>query len=189
MKKILSLIFIVMISALAIAEKGKDAVDSELNTGNPVVLVLGLENGDLISNYYMHTDIAERTGIKEDSIEAAYTSTLLSKLNENNKARLNFVPCEQPFSVATQESVNTLLNKWDADYLLHINQYEINWMGEPYYTLHHIVNYELLNAKSRKLYSGKTSFSTAELVPLKALDKKHDKIAKKIVKQTLKATK
>jgi hypothetical protein len=179
MKKLFYLIFLLNIKALLFAEKVEDNVTT--------ILVLGLDKGDIQSNYYMIEDIAKGIHTSPDSVEIIYNEAIVDKLNTSEKSNFEFITIDE--SKIDKNDLNKLFSNFNADYILSFEKYELNWKGEPYYILFNVINYNLYNRKSEAITSGQSYFDTPELQPLSQMDRKFQKMADRIALQTTKVLK
>ena len=182
-RNILLMIFWGIIATSVFAEKGDKPVKGE-DSARPSVLVVGLENENIESNYYLTEDIAKNIHVQTDSLGKTLTEIIMENLQVSQKCDFNVV------SVPEQTSDNDLQNLIDtyhASYALLLKKYEVNYKGEPYYTLFHIVNYDLINENAQSISEGRSYFEISELVPVEQMDKEFKKMADKIALQASKA--
>jgi hypothetical protein len=168
------------------------------------VLVIGFEATNFVSNYYMNEQIAENSGLTIDSLEFHYNSFLMDKLSkdsetalvlipvDNGKTLNNFYNCidyaksgkEGSVEIKDELKIKSILDEYNANHILFIDKYELNWEGEPFNTLFHVINYSILNEDEGKVYSGHAYFNIEKITPLDEIGKKYTKQVKKIIAQT-----
>jgi hypothetical protein len=173
------------------------------------VLIIGFQQDKMTSNFYLKDDIASKTKVSPDSLESLYSQAIIDGFTNIVSKELEFIPCYDNRIVLeihkhvrydlekdiiltdlTMLDMNTykdFLNRYNADYLLFINQYKLSRMGNPFNVVFHIINYNLFNDSHNRLYAGQTSFNMEKLIPLAELDVKYKKQAKKIIVQCEKA--
>ncbi len=172
----------------------------------PTLLVIGFEKSQLISNYYGTDYIAEKLGISSDSIHILLNRSIFKKLSSFQGIKFNELSDEQlkeffyqhisyinglnnsheiTVSELNIDEYKKMLEKKHSDYLLFISQYQINWSGEPFNTLIHLLNYTLFDKEMNKIYSGQLFFDSEEIesfITTKKAEKKTYQLAQKIEK-------
>ncbi|NBC82852.1 MAG: hypothetical protein GVY19_05665 [Bacteroidetes bacterium] len=208
MKKVL-LTIVVCFSVFVLHAKGTDKMEGESEKTARTVLVVGFEKENLQSNYYNPSQIAEKTGIKEDSLHYQFSEAIIKHLHQHSNFRLvevedygnmsdfyrqvNYTRDDNEvyvdLSSYDQGQYQKLLKKYDANYFLFINSYKLSWKGEPFNTVFHIMNYSVFNNEKEKMYEGVAYFDAAGLTSLDELDKKYDKEARQIASRVKRSIK
>ncbi len=199
------LVLALIISSLAELTFGKEEPKKVTSdAGYNRVLVIGFETTNFVSNYYMNEQIAENSGLTIDSLEYFYNSYLLNQLSEDSETALVLIPVDNgktlnqfynciDYSKTEKEGtieikdamqIKNILNEYNANHVLFIDKYELNWEGDPFNTLFHVINYSILNEDNGKIYSGKAYFNIEKITPLDEIGKKYTKQVKKIIAQT-----
>ncbi len=172
----------------------------------PTVLVIGFEKSQLSSNYYGIDYLVDKFGISADSIHILFNRSIFKKLSSYKGIRFNELSDEQSkeyfyqhikynkglnnsheitVSDLNKDSYRKMLEKNHTEYLLFISQYQINWSGEPFNTLIHLLDYTLFDKDMNKIYSGQLFFDSEEIesmVATKKAEKKTYQLAQKIEK-------
>lgn len=172
----------------------------------PSVLVIGFEKSKLNSNYYGIDYLADKFGISADSIHILFNRSIFKKLSSYKGIKFNELSDEQSkeyfyghidynkglnnsqeivFSDLNKDAYRKMLEKNHTEYLLFISQYQINWSGEPFNTLIHLLDYTLFDKDMNKIYSGQLFFDSEEIesiVATKKAEKKTYQLAQKIEK-------
>lgn len=190
----------------------KDAGDKKSNSKDPkgskkTVLIVGIKDGNLTSNYFMAEHIAERTSIAKDSLEEVFSREISKSLSKRDDSGFHFIRFESKkdksllnkvqykkekdmmvsdLSQLNDEDYQQLLSQYNADYVLFLDQYYLKYEGGS--NLFHIFNYDIYNQNKKNIVSGKTFFNTAELLPLANYEKKYEKSGNKIIDQLQKAS-
>ncbi len=202
---------IIGLSLVLVSFSGEKLPEDETSPGKnrKRVLIIGFQQDKMTSNFYLKDDIASKTKISPDSLESLYSQAIIDGFTSIASKELEFIPCYDNRIVLeihkqvrydlkkdivltdiTMMDMNTykdFLNRYNADYLLFINQYKFSWMGNPFNAVFHIINYNLFNDSQNRLYAGQTSFNMEKIKPLAELDGKYKKQAKKIIVQCEKA--
>ena len=169
------------------------------------VLIIGFQQDKMVSNFYLKEDIANKTNVSPDSLESLYNQAIIDGFASIVSKDLEFIPCYDnkiileihklarydlekdiiltDLTMLDMNTYKNILNRYNADYLLFINQYKLRWMGNPFNAVFHIIDYNLFNNFQNRLYAGQTSFNMANIKPLAELDVKYKKQAKKIIVQ------
>jgi hypothetical protein len=167
------------------------------------ILVVGFGKGNLLSNYYMDDSLSKFTNIPQEILHQSFSSAVVGHFRHSMSPKIEFLTLEDSLLSRkflgsihytrngeermvdfSDSPVEELLESRHANYLLFINQYEINYMGSPYKTFYYIVRYSLVSNTSEKIHEGRVFFENPEIVPLPLLVKKHEKQAQKIANQT-----
>lgn len=198
---ILSVIFLGFITA---GPDGETKVPgSEAKSAKRTVLIIGLKEGNLTSNYYMAANIAEKTSIAADSITEVFSREITQSITKNRNTRFEFVFAEKTkdnhnvlsqiqfkydkemmvsdLSELKDVDFHKLLDTYKADYILILDHYYLKYEGGS--NLFHLVNYDIYNRNKKNIVAGKTYFNTPELMPLANYEKKYEKTGSKILDQ------
>ncbi|MGD2033628.1 MAG: hypothetical protein PVF73_01125 [Bacteroidales bacterium] len=185
MKRILFICILVNLIYLAEAKKGKEPSEIEGKDKTATILVLGLDKGDIQSNYYMTEDIARGIKTSLDSLEIAYNEALINKLNSSSKSNFNYVTIND--INVDKKNLNHLFTRSGADYILSFEKLEVNWKGEPYDILFNIIDFSLYDRDADSLVDGQSYYDVSELTPFSQIEKKLQRMADKIALQASKA--
>ncbi len=201
------IILIISLGFVLMSFSGKKLPEGKNSPGKDRkrVLIIGFQQDKMTSNFYLKDDIASRTKVSPDSLGSLYSQAIIDGFTSIISKELEFIPCYDNSIVQkihklvrydiekdivltdlTMLDMNTyknFLNRYNADYLLFINQYKLSWMGNPFNAVFHIIDYNLFNDFQNRLYAGQTSFNMEEIKPLAELDVKYKKQAKKIIVQ------
>lgn len=188
MKKGLIVTALLVAYMATLAAKGDKPEKKADTKSEPVVLVVGLNENDLSSNYYGTDDIAKEVGTTTDSLAAVYTKAIFDNLNNSDKYHLKFISLNTLHNPKPSD-YNNLIEKTGADYILALKKYEVNYKGEPYYTLLHMVNFDLYNKDSKSILEGQSYFDAETLQPVSKMEKQYRRMANKIALQAKKAIK
>lgn len=172
---------------LVSASPGKKNTKAEKDAETPVILLFGLLESDISSNYYMNEDLAIRINTSGNKLEDILTQVITDNLAASSKCNFNIVVNTTEWE--NQEDMKKLIDEANATYALKLNSYEVNWKGDPYYTIFHIVKFDLIDSDARKLTEGKSSFDFPDLIPVEDLDREYQKLADHIAIQTSRALK
>jgi hypothetical protein len=166
------------------------------------VLVVGLDQERIASNYYPGSLIAEITGIPEDSLATRFNRAIVDRLAGVTRGTARFIPLDgaalPPGIVAhlryegEEESARSdlsrvdgadlsrLLDRFGADYLLVMSRYYMKKEEEPFPYLYHIFNYEVYDRHKSRLHEGRACFDTPALLPAPRLDKHYRDLASRV---------
>jgi ABC-type transport system substrate-binding protein len=171
------------------------------------VLVVGLKKGNITSNFYSPEGIAEKTTISADSLEDVFSRKIIESINRKNDKGLNVVPLMfkpkhsilgkvtyhyekdvlvSDLSDLSSDDVQSLLNQYNADYVMFIGNYYLKFEGGS--NLFHIIKYDVYNKSKKNILSEKVYFNTPELLPLASFEKKFERSGSKILEQLNKAS-
>jgi hypothetical protein len=188
--------------------------EGEPETSGPVaktkktVLVVGLKNGNITSNYYVPEIIAEKTAVDKDSLEDVFSRIIVESMNRSNENEFHII------SIKGNKSKNSFLNKvnfkyekelmvsdlselsdsefqnmmkqYNADYILILGHYYLKYEGGS--NLFHIIQYDVYNLNKKNIISDNAFFNTPELLPLANFEKKYTRSGSRIIDQLHKAS-
>lgn len=207
MKKLPLLILSTLLYSIAFAS-GINEGDTKTTGKDPkaakkTVLIVGLKEGNITSNYYMTESIAEKTAISQDSLEEVFSREISESISRISDSDFNFVRLgkensskklldkvqyrydkEMMVSDLTEmkdEDYMQLLKEYNADYVLFLDHYYLKYEGGS--NLFHMFNYHIYNKHKKGIISGKSFFNTPELLPLARYEKKFEKTGNKIIDQ------
>ncbi|NJO69493.1 MAG: hypothetical protein HC830_09620 [Bacteroidetes bacterium] len=207
MKNFLFTILTIFICGIAVAlpEGDGDKKSNPGETGAKVktVLVIGLKEGNITSNYFMAENIAEKTALSKDSLEEAFSMEIIQGIKKIHGSGFNFVHLAHDknsnvfldkvqyrydkemmvsdLSDLKDEDYQKLIKQHNAEYVLFLDHYFLKYEGGS--NLFHIYNYDVYNKNKKNIYSGKTFFNTPDLEPLANYQKKYEKSGNKIIDQ------
>lgn len=199
-KSIVCTIFLLLtVSAFA---NNNDKANSD--KGKKKVLVVSFIEKNFVSTYET-SEIAEKNNVDSETILTTLGEKICSSFPKNEG--VEFVKCtDKPESIEDNisfsynkkdvfepnlseidaSSVNELLEANNADYVVFINGYEMNWIGDPQFKVENNIHFTILGKDKKEIATKKYSFSTPKLVSLEKMEKKIQKIAKKIYTKYLK---
>jgi hypothetical protein len=195
MKSLNFIILITILSHACFAESSPEKV----NPSAPTILVIGFEKDNLTSNYYGDDYLSKQFGISEDSLHLYYFSSIFNKLksinplqykNCNNKQNLtqfhNIINRTSAITENSNESIGSqlsdLLDQHNSEFILYINQYQINWSGQPFNTIVHLMDYALFDRNNKEVLNGQMFFNSEEITPLFS-QKKAERRIKQLVQR------
>lgn len=202
MKNIAVLIISFFLFGMHLASKAENITpDAKTPKAKKNVLVIGLKEGGITSNYYNQDNIAEKTLITKDSLEETFSKLIIDKIKQSNNSEFNFITLENKSSSLLNEvqykyekemkvsdlsdfkdeDYQKLLKDYDAEYVIFLDNYYLKYEGGS--NLFHIFNYNIYNHDKINILSGKSFFNTPELMPLANYDKKYEKSGDRIVEQ------
>jgi hypothetical protein len=170
----------------------------KLNSNNPTILVVGFEKDNLTSNYYGNDYLSKQFGVSQDSLHLFYFTSIYEKLKSinpsiyqpiyNQKNLPEFYNLyHQNTPTNSNESENRviadMLELNNSDFLLYIKQYEVNWSGEPFNTIVHLMEYSLIDDKKNEVLNGQLFFNSESLDPIflqKRTERKLKQLSQKI---------
>ncbi|MDR0766195.1 MAG: hypothetical protein LBF09_04590 [Odoribacteraceae bacterium] len=199
MKRVL---LVAVVVALSVATR---ASARDEGTPRANVLVIGLERESITSNYYHDRLIAEMIEVPVDSLAGYFNRAIVSRLPDASRGPARFI-CREglsrrdvlpagtcyegeeerargDLSRVSPDSLASLLDAFDADFLLLVSLYYMKQESEPFPYLFHIVNYEVYDHHKVKRYEGSARFHTTGLLPAPRLDKYYKKITSQIISQ------
>lgn len=127
---------------------------------------------DKIFNSFPKTENIEFLKCSPDKIKQIETSLSFT----NNKKDI-LIP---DLSEIENSSFNKLLEAYDADYIVFINAYEMNWIGDPQYKVKNNIHFSILGKNKKEIATNKYGFSTPKLHSFKKMEKKIRKVTTKI---------
>jgi hypothetical protein len=182
MKTILSLSILLLIGVTTFAKISPKSA----SVIAPSVLVVGFDNASLLSNYYGKDYLSEKIGVPADSIHYYYYSSIFEKLSsfggpiykglDNIQGLIRVLPANQTGTTVSQNPnsgklpnhFSELMKQYGSEYLLHFSQYQINWSGEPFNTIVHLVDYSLYDRNEKEILSGQIFFDSEDTSPFPA---------------------
>lgn len=157
------------------------------------ILIIGLDTSRFFSNVYFKEELAYYNNTKKEKVVEVYNKYLLEMLERFSTEKYEFVAADsaeasqvhekstfvelendygQPFfGIApvegSGEMLISLMEKYQADYLLSINTYEIYRKNPPDYVSYdtrtkHIIHYDIFDQQLNNIYGGRyalTSFA------------------------------
>jgi len=175
-----------------------------INNEKKKVLVVSFIEKNFISTY-LTSEIAEKNKTDSKTVLTILSEKICSSFPKN--VEIEFVNCtnkpeqieenisfsynkkdvfEPNLSVLDGSLFNELLEANNADYIVLINGYEMNWIDDPQYKVENIIHFTILGKDKKEILTKKYSFSTPKLVSLKKMEKKIQKLAAKIYKKHFK---
>jgi hypothetical protein len=205
--KAIILIFIcsaILLSPLASSPKDNVKTNGKNpRTAKRTVLIIGLKEENITSNYFMAENIAERTSLAKDSIGSAFSRMLSESIVNSGNPRFEFICClsnknnneilskvqykfdkdmlVSDLSGLKDSDYQDFLNSYNADYVIFLDHYFLKYLNGN--SLFHILNYDVYNRDKKNIIVGKTYFNSAELLPLVNYEKNYKKAGAKIVQQ------
>lgn len=199
MKK--SIVFIALLYAVSLF-----AYNNKTNTdnGKKKVLVVSFIEKNFVSTY-LTSEIAEKNETDSKTVLTVLGEKICSSFPKD--VEVEFVNCtnkpkqiedtisfsynnKDVFEPNLAEINGTIFNELlatnNADYIVLINGYEMNWIGDPQFKVENIIHFTILGKDKKEILTKKYSFSTPKLVPLKKMEKKIQNITTKIYKNHFK---
>lgn len=170
----------ILLSSLFVTALASNSPE-EVTAKNPTVLVVGFEKSKLVSNYYGNDYLSNEIGIDQDSLHHFYFASILENLKAQNPINFRPITDQQDLAqfynayrissdeiseIPTDVPIVDLLETNNSDYLLYINQYEINWSGEPFNTNVHLMRYSLIDRERNEVLSEQVFFNSESLQPM-----------------------
>jgi len=189
--------------------KGNDKALSR----NTRILVFPLR-GNVSSNYYPLTMIAQDMKIREDSIVAVINKMVADNVSENNSQFITTLDCKgiegmdkiqqqvkivnsstdvkiADLSAVSDKDYNCLIEQAGVSYVVFINGYYINKRDKPFNTVFHIISLSVFDSKKNKVLDFSNYYNTFDLIPfieMKAASRKcAQKIAQTIIRKANKS--
>lgn len=190
---------IVTLLALVLSAYQVDKISSKKK-----ILVISFIKKNFISSYETQ-EIAERNNTNSETILTILEEKIYNSFPKNEE--IEFVKCtDKPkslqnnlsFSYGKKDvwipnlseidnpSFNKMLASNEVDYIVFINGYEMNWVGDPQYKVENNIHFTILGRDKKEIATSKYSFSTSKLISFKKMEKKIQKITKKIYMKHIK---
>lgn len=200
MRKII--VFVTFLFAVSLFANSGDKINGD--KGKKKVLVVSFIEKNFVSTYET-SEIAKENKADSETILTTLSETICSSFL--NYEGVEFVKCankpeqiennisfsynkkevfEPNLSEIDTSLLNELLESNNADYVVLITGYEMNWIGDPQFKVENNIHFTILGKDKKEIATKKYSFSTPKLVTLKKMEKKIQKIAKKIYTKHLK---
>lgn len=201
MKKSIVFTFIFLLTVSLFAnDKGKANEDK----GKKKVLVVSFVERNFTSTYEK-SEIAKKNNTDSETVLTILGDKICESFPENEK--VEFIKCsDKPeliennvsfsynkkdilvpdLSEIDKDTFNKLLEDNNADFIVLINGYDMNWIGDPQFKVENNIYYTILGKDKKEIVTSKYSFSTPKLVPLKKMERKIQKATKKIYKKHFK---
>lgn len=199
----------IITAAIALTLVPSPALPVDKDPARANVLVIGIPRENITSNYYYDGLIAEKISIPVDSLAGFFNRAIVSRLPDAGAGPARFIcrgnhPRDRALAAGlryegeeenirvdlsrvSRDALARLLDDFNADFLLLVNQYYMKQETEPFPYLYHIIHYELYDRDKTTRYRGVASFDTPDLMPAPRLDKYYKKIASKIVSRVNRA--
>ncbi|MCC8152828.1 MAG: hypothetical protein LIP01_00590, partial [Tannerellaceae bacterium] len=168
------------------------------------IAFLGVPMHNLRSNYFTNDLLAEKMDAPEDAIDEVFSKnffTLLEKAcTRTNKMEAVYCCCEDAqsilktvdfieegdgiksdFSTVPAESIDALLEKTMADYIVLIDQYYVKKEGYPYNNISHIISYSVYDENRTIVSQGRHHFTSLDMDELSRYNKQFSKAAHKLI--------
>ncbi len=204
MKKTTIFLTILLFAGTLVCEARSGSKSSPDKNGTVRIAFLGIDRENLRSNYYTSDVIAGKMDTTEEAIDQAFNTSffiaLESACTRNNKIAAIFSCCEDAYtvleaveyveegdeirsnlSVVPQASVEVLLEKTTADYLVLIDQYYIKKEGYPYNNISHIIGYSVYDENREVVSRGRHHFTSLDIDNLNRYNKQFSKVANKML--------
>ncbi len=202
MKKISAIIVFSIMSLSGLMAGDKSGGEQKVK-----LVIVGINDLNFIHPDYSNTELANLNGIGQDEVLQFYNNIMkasfevdmgdnvsLDYLNSNLDEygiRLNYASrdkgmnhlLEVNLSDLAPDKLATFMESQNADYAIFITKYEINYEGDPYFSIKHAIDMELLDRSGKVILLEESSFLTDELKSYEETKEKYHKAVKKLHKK------